>query len=469
MESALSVSSVSAAGSVTGQSTGNLRPEEAAVIQALRDKLLHAKQRLREVQSASAFAHAQTHEQRTESARAASDEHVRTQRALEQVALERERGIRQQRHICRNIEASQRELQEFFLRSAEDKAEPREDYDAMQLELQTLVDRLSEVCAENSDLRQQIAQLQAPQLALPIKDRASWAGPLQQAFPASPTASTSTETTPKALPASPTASTSATPRQDGSSLPGTPSTVKGSPTSRTKISTATASSRGLRQAHDAVAQLGEDVASLEAQLLRERERGSSLAQRLDTLRTRGRQLEASCHRSREDAKALRSSIEEQIQRSAEQIRALLEFAALPSSPASRGKSMAEGPRTYRQNSAEELRFLQPGGKFGVSDSHGPQSATHLASFARTSSVPARSSSNIVHQGRSGGTPRPVRPSVATSPQPRGSSPPMRSSPLGKLGRSSSIRYSSAGVEASAPLNGRRTGSAMPMTPRRTRS
>mmetsp|Transcript_90603 Transcript_90603/g.143124 ORF Transcript_90603/g.143124 Transcript_90603/m.143124 type:complete len:466 (-) Transcript_90603:40-1437(-) len=465
MESALSVSSVSAAGSVSGQSTGNLRPEEAAVVQALRDKLLHAKQRLREVQSASAFAHAQTHELRTESARAASDEHVRTQRALEQVALERERGMRQQRHICRNIEASQRELQEFFLRSAEDKAEPREDYDAMQLELQTLVDRLSEVCAENSDLRQQIAQLQVPQPALPIKDRASWAGPLQQAFPASPTASTSTEPTPKALPASPTASTSATPRQDGSSLPGTPSTVKGSPTSRAKISTATTSSRGLRQAHDAVAQLGEDVASLEAQLLRERERGASLAQRLDTLRTRGRQLEASCHRSREDAKTLRSSIEEQIQRSAEQLRALLEFAALPSSPASRGKLMAEGPRTHRQNGAEELRFLQPGGKF-VADAHGPASAKHLASFTRASSVPSRSSSSVVHQGRSGGTPRPARPSVGTSPQPRGSSPPMRSSPLGKLGRSSSIR---SGVEASAPLNGRRTGPAMPMTPRRTRS
>jgi len=99
----------------------------------------------------------------------------------ERLGEERERSVREHRFLHRQIEETQKGLEDVIEKSKRDRGKPREDYDNLQDELQSVVDRLTEACAENAELRQRLASSQPPATAPPLATRAAWSGVLEQA------------------------------------------------------------------------------------------------------------------------------------------------------------------------------------------------------------------------------------------------------------------------------------------------
>lgn len=117
--------------------------------------------------------------------------------------------------------------------------------------------------------------------------------------------------------------------------------------------------RSQQQARATIPQLSEEVTQLEVQLLRERERATSLAQRLETLRVRGKQLEAGLQRNREEAAERQREVEDRIHKTAQQVRSLMELEALQCLPASQpGGRASEASLEVRD---EALLDVSPAG------------------------------------------------------------------------------------------------------------
>lgn len=395
--------------------------QEALIIQSLQKRVEGSRRHLREVKAAGSGLTATAIERRSQG-RPISDEYIRSKRALERLSDEKERGIRQRRAICRQIEENRRELQEFCKHAEHMRSGNHEDYDALQDELQILVDHLTEVCAENAELRQSISRTKVldPSLsATPLEERAAWAGVLEQAFPADPSPKGKGGRSPST--GSLRSEGYVTPRRGGGSVPGTPSSAKGMSTLRGQgafVPCTTTLATTHLQVRDTTGQLSAEMAHLEAQLRSERERGATFSQRLETLRTRGRQLEVGLQRNREEATGRLRGLEEDIQCGAQQVRTLMEMAALQGMSSSyRGDSRGSGAEAEAGASKALLdgsSAAEPLGTLQLWSSDSP-AATGERRSQGTSKPLGKLSANL-HGGSSGTTPtnslRPRRPRSA---------------------------------------------------------
>jgi len=320
--------------------------QEAAIIHSLRERLQRARHHLKEVQAAGACVSA-AEKGRRALGRPLCDDQVRVQRAIDHLVDENERGSRQSKFLCRQIEDNQRKLLEFLDTAKHLKSEPSEDYEALQLELLKVVDRLTEVCAVNSELRQRLVNVRIPGAAMPMHERAAWSGTLEQTFPSDPMFKAGSSrcssqreiircSSEDAMAELPSAVVTLAPGVEFSVDASSPSSSKGTPSSRMQGASLTRSATSARdrsKAGMAAAQLSDEITQLEVRIFRDRERGVGLTQRLDTLRARGRQLEAGLQRSREEAAERRHELEEQLQYDTERVQYLMEMAALQTLPA----------------------------------------------------------------------------------------------------------------------------------------
>jgi len=153
------------------------------------------------------------------------------------------------------------------------------------------------------------------------------------------------------------ASEASTPRR---SSPGTPSSAEGISLARSRgfsmASAQSSASKSSQQARATTVQLADECTQLEAQRERERERGAGLAQRLDILRARSKQLEANLQRSREDASERPQKLEETAHHNAHRIQMLMELAALPDEDVSKS-ALLLGKKAQMENSSSGQELL----------------------------------------------------------------------------------------------------------------
>jgi len=286
-----------------------LSPEEARLIQALELRLRKAQQRLQEVQNdlARASSEAQGHR---DAGHRLNDQHMRDARVAERLREERNKSVKCQQSLREQLQEVQNQLAVHASDCSPAYCVTQAQRDAVYAEIQAVKTHTAEVEQENFMLSRQ--HLQSNQANV-CRTRNTHDNKCS-----TDARSLATSYCREAVPERGVVDPPLVEESDDTL----------SAELHTSSGTGGRSSAFEFHARAATTKLVQEVNLLDAQVQRERDRNSNLVQRLDTLRARGRQLDAGLQRAQAAGTERKTELQTELQNSTQRMHSLMDLAAL---------------------------------------------------------------------------------------------------------------------------------------------